>query len=442
MSCFGVVKLARPGLCAVLFAGVIIALGLAGLKADGASASVLCNGGNIIGEGSEPQGIAEQNVWIPAFEGEVCNFGTLPKIEYRPQGDVAGLLAWGAFGGAINRTRAFIGTDYAPTAGRIANIKAAAGGGNVLVIPVAQTSIAAIVNPPTGCTIKNITNKELEKSFRGIILEWSELENAEGGEACESPLTRVAPLDASGIVAQFKSYLYLLNGALLPCPVKGGAKRQTWRELSPILYPETGASNTGWPETCPGTELATLARPEEDGDGAEVKKVNSTPGSIGFAALPDAEANGGTVINVQNNGFVSVEEATYAEPQIAGASAGKGTANCSATKYVVPAEARLTGTGLDVDWSQVFGGDPAIGGSAYPLCTLTYDLAFKGYKEAGFKFAPYQTVRDFLNGYVVFGGQTALITSETNYAPLPETKGVATNNVIAAAKYAAALISQ
>ena len=170
--------------------------------------------------------------------------------------------------------------------------------------------------------------------------------------------------------------------------------------------------------------------------------MNSTPGSIGYAALPDAEANGGTVIGIQNNGFVSTEEATYGNPQIAGASAGKGTANCAATKYTVPVEGRRTGTGIDVDWSQVFGALPAIGGSAYPLCTLTYDLAFKGYKEAGFKFAPYQTVRDFLNGYVVFGGQTALTTSETNYAPLPETKGLAGNNVLAAAKFSAALISQ
>lgn len=436
MSRFGIRKSGRAGLRAALLTGATVAaLAVGGLGAGSASASVLCNGGNIIGEGSSLQKISQQNVWIPAFQTEVCNSGTLPKIEYKPEGSAAGLKAWGATGGAIDRSRAFVGSDDAPTAAQIANIKAAAGGGNVLVIPVAQTSIAVVVNPPAGCTVENLTNKELEKSFRGIVLKWSELENAVGGAACEAPLTRVVRFDGSGTTFQFKNYLGLANTASLPCIEK------TWKQLEPIENPETSAPNTSWPESCKKA-LSPVVRPAAKGGGEEVKKVNSTPGSIGYAALPDAEANGGTVIGIQNNGFVSTEEATYGNPQIAGASVGKGIANCAATKYVVPTEGRRTGTGIDVDWSQVFGALPAIGGSAYPLCTLTYDLAFKGYKEAGFKFAPYQTVRDFLNGYVVFGGQTALITSETNYAPLPETPGLAGNNVIAAAKFSAALISQ
>ena len=436
MSRFGIRKSGRAGLRAALLTGATVAaLAVGGLGAGSASASVLCNGGNIIGEGSSLQKVAQLNVWIPAFQTEVCNFGTFPTIEYKGEGSGAGLKAWGATGGAMDRTRAFIGTDDAPTAAQIANIKAAAGGGNVLVIPTAQTAIAAVVNPPAGCTVENLTNKELEKSFRGIILKWSELENAVGGAACESPLTRVVRFDGSGTTFQFKNYLGLANTASLPCIEK------TWKQLEPIENSETGAPNTSWPESCKKT-LSPVVRPAAKGGGEEVKKVNATAGSIGYAALPDAEANGGTVVGLQNNGYVSTEEATYANPQIAGASAGKGVANCAATKYVVPTEARRTGTGLDVDWSQVFGALPAIGGSAYPLCTLTYDLAFHGYKAAGFKFAPYQTVRDYLNGYVVFGGQTALITTETNSAPVPETKGLAGNNVAAAAKFVAALISQ
>jgi ABC-type phosphate transport system substrate-binding protein len=436
MSRFGIRKSGRAGLRAALLTGATVAaLAVGGLGAGSASASVLCNGGNIIGEGSSLQKISQQNVWIPAFQNEVCNSGTHPTIEYKPEGSGAGLKAWGASGGAIDRTRAFIGTDDAPTTPQIENIKAAAGGGNVLVIPVAQTSIAVVVNPPAGCTVENLTNKELERSFRGIVLKWSELENAVGGEACESPMTRVVRFDGSGTTYQFKNYLGLANPSSLPCIEK------TWKQLEPIENSTTGAPNTSWPESCKKV-LSTVVRPAAKGGGEEVKTVNKTPGSIGYAALPDAEANGGTVVGIQNNGFVSIEEASYGNPQIAGASAGKGVANCAATKYVVPTEGRRTGKGYDVDWSQVFGALPAIGGTAYPLCTLTYDLAFKGYKEAGFKFAPYQTVRDYINGYVVFGGQTALITSETNYAPLPETKGLSGNNVAAAAKFSAALISQ
>ena len=134
--------------------------------------------------------------------------------------------------------------------------------------------------------------------------------------------------------------------------------------------------------------------------------------------------------------FKEVDPNAYKGPGIAGTNESNASpgANCfnATPKTALPGDAFG-------DWSNVDYTDSA---SAYGPCTLTYDLAFQGYKEAGFKFAPYQTVRDFLNGYVVFGGQAALITSETNYAPLPETPGLSGNNVIAAAKFSAALISQ
>jgi ABC-type phosphate transport system substrate-binding protein len=435
MSRFRRRKSAKRGFRAALLAGATVAaLAVAGVGAGSASAAVSCNGGNIIGEGSSLQKIAQQNVWIPAFTSEICNFGTEPKIEYKPEGSGAGLKSWGAGGGAIDRTRAFIGSDDAPTEAQIANIKAAAGGGNLLVIPVAQTAIAVPVNPPEGCTVTQIANAELERIFRGVEKTWSELETATG--TCNSPITRVVRKDGSGTSYQFKNYLSSFNSAALPCIGK------TWKELEPIENAETSAPNTSWPESCTGKTLTTVVRSEKTGGGELVVKVQSTPGSIGYAALPDVQSKGASFVELQNNGRVAAEEATFASPVIAGASKGKGVANCAETKYSVPKEARNTGTGLDVDWSQVFGAQPSIGGSAYPLCTLTYILAFDGYKSAGFKFAPYQTVRDYVNGYIAFGGQAALINTETNYAPVPEVKGNATFNVFAAMRKAAALISQ
>lgn len=435
MSRFRRRKSAKRSLRAALLAGATVAaLAVAGVGAGSASAAVSCNGGNIIGEGSSLQKVAEQNVWIPAFTTEICNFGTLPQIEYKAEGSGAGLKAWGANGGAIDRTRAFIGTDDAPTPTQIANIKAAAGGGNVLVIPVAQTAIAIPVNPPEGCTVTQIDNTELERIFRGVEKNWSELETASG--TCGSPITRVVRKDGSGTSFQFKNYLSSFNSSSLPCI------NQTWKEIEPIENSETGAPNTSWPESCTGKTLSTVLRPAKNGGGEVAATVIATPGSIGYASLPDAQAKGATFVELQNNGHVVAEEATFASPLLEGVSKGKGVANCAATKYIVPKEARNTGTGIDVDWSQVFGAQPTIGGSAYPLCTLTYILAFKGYKLAGYKFAPYQTVRDFVNGYIAFGGQNALITSETNYAPVPEVVGNATYNVLAAMRKAAALISQ
>ena len=426
---------AGRGLTAALLAvAAVLALAVAGIGASSASAAVSCTGGSIIGEGASLQKIAQQNVWIPAFQTSVCNFGTEPKIEYKPEGSGAGLKSWGANGGAMDRTRAFIGTDDAPTVAQIANIKAAAGGGNLLVIPVAQTSIAIPVNPPEGCTVTQITNTELERVFRGVEKNWNELETASG--TCSSPITRVARKDGSGTSYQFKNYLSSFNSSALPCINK------SWKELEPIESSETGAPNTSWPESCTGKTLSPVVRAEKNGGGELVAKVKATAGSIGYAALPDVQSKGASFLEVQNNGHVSAEEATFGSPVLAGVEAGKGVANCGGIKYAVPKEARTSGTGLDADWSQVFGAQPTVGGTFYPLCTLTYDLALHGYKAAGFKFAPYQTVRDYINGYVLFGGQTALTTTQTNYAPLPEVKGNATYNVYAAAKFAGSLISQ
>ncbi len=423
----------RTGLRAMFLAGAAVAaIAVAGIGAGSASAAVTCTGGNILGEGSSLQKISQQNVWIPQFETEICNSGTHPKITYAPEGSAAGLNAWGANGGAINRTRSFVGTDDGPTAAQLANIRAAAGGGNVLVVPVAQTAIAIIVHPPEGCTVTQMTGKDVERSFRGVNKTWSEVSTASGA-GCASPMTRVVRFDGSGTTYQFKNYLDSYNTAALPCISK------TWKEIEPISDPVTSAPNTSWPESCTGKTLSTVVRPAAKGGGEEVKKVNSTAGSIGYAALPDAQANGAQLVELQNNGQSA--EPTFASPVIAGASAGKGVANCGGIKYTVPKEARRTGAILDSDWSQVFGSQPSVGGTSYPLCTLTYDLAFHGYKAAGFKFPEEATVRDFLNGYVVFGGQTALTTTESNYAPLPAPENNATFNVLAAARSAAALIS-
>jgi ABC-type phosphate transport system substrate-binding protein len=437
MSLFGRKKSAGTGLRATLLAGAAVAaLGLAALGASGASAAPLCTGGNIIGQGSSLQKIAQQNVWIPAFQNEICNSGKHPTVTYESTGSGAGLNEWNASGakGSLNHERQFIGTDDAPTTEQISNIKSVAGGANLLVVPVAQTAIVAIANPPEGCTVEEITNSELEKMFRGTFTSWSKLATAEG--TCSSPVTRVVRKDGSGTTFQFKNYLSLANTGGLPCTTGGTSGKASWKELEPIGNTETGAPNTTWPESCEGTTLSTLIRPAGTGGGELVKKVNATAGAIGYASLPDAKSNSAVdILNLQNNGQKPASEATYASPI-----GSPGVANCGATSYIVPEQARKIGTGLDVDWSKVFGAQAAIGGTAYPLCTLTYDLAFHGYGAAGFLQKYEITAKDYIREFIVFGGQTTLEASGTFYAPLPgSTKGI--NDVLGAAKYAAGKIT-
>jgi ABC-type phosphate transport system substrate-binding protein len=421
----------RRGLRASLLAGAtLVALAIGGFGAGSASAAIECTGNNITGAGSTLQKVAQTEVWKPGFETEICPGG--PTITYNAVGSGSGLKEWNSDGkkGSINTGLTFIGTDDAPSEEQIANITSVAGGASLLTVPVAQTAISIVANPPAECEIEAITNIDLEAVFRGVYLTWSKIPTA-SGPGCSSPITRVVRKDGSGTTYQFKNYLAKMNKSGLPCTTGGTEGKASWRELEPITDATTGAPNTTWPETCVSKTLSTVVRPAANGGGELVKTVKATSGSIGYAGLPDAKANAAPVIlAVQNNGQ-KVEGATFAEPAEAG-----GVANCSQASYEVPKDARKgVGTALNVDWSKVFGGNPGIGGTAYPICTLTYALAFHAYKSAGYKNKDFATTRSYLREYIVQStGQTTLENSGTFYAQLP-TSSKAFLDVLGAAQY-------
>ena len=397
------------------------------LLAEFTKAPEMCTGSNITGAGSSLQKIAQTEVWGPAFQSTVCNSGTHPTITYNPTGSGSGLKEWNATGtkGSINTGLAFIGTDDAPSEAQIANVKSKAGGAEVAVIPVAQTSISILANPPAGCEVEGITNSNLAGVLEGRIREWSKLEGAEG--TCNSPITRVVREDASGTTYQLKNYLDALYKKGLSCTKGATEGKASWAELEAIESP-----NLSWPESCSEKSLSALVRPAGAGGAEEVKKVNATAGSIGYAALPDAEANktGTTaILALQNNGQKTGGAAEFAEP------AAGATANCGGMAYQVP---KLNGR-RDIDWSGVYGAHPAIGASSYPLCTLTYDLAFHGYKAAGFTEGQEITARDYLYGYLVqSAGQKAI--GGHYYSPLPSSSEERLD-VLGAAQKAASSIS-
>ena len=132
--------------------------------------------------------------------------------------------------------------------------------------------------------------------------------------------------------------------------------------------------------------------------GGVVNGVNATEGSIGYAALPDIEANksGDTAaLRLQNNGLSNkLVNAQFASPL------DEEDANCANAQYKVPLGGRVGESGENVDWSQVFGADPNAGGENYPLCTLTFDLALKSYSSAGFSEGAAVTVSAYLSEFI------------------------------------------
>lgn len=406
----------------------------AGLSGSAGAAAPECTGSNIRGAGTVLQRDAQWEVWTPGFASEACPEG--PTVQYFEAEGVAALENWRYHDGnpaAFNAELQFIATDEPATPAQLANIGKAAGGADVVVIPVAQAAISIAANPPAGCAVENITNTDLERVFRGVLTQWSQLATAAG--SCESPITRVVPKDGVGITNQLKSYFFKINPTPLLCTASNGPTggEATWQELAAVESPATGTPNTTWAESCGHRTLSPVVKPISPGNERVVETVAATTGSIGYAALNEAEQVGGeiAILDVQNNGWKTVGEATFADP------ADGGLANCAAAKYAVPADGQQgSGGGVGVDWSHVSGSKPGIGGTDYPLCMLTYDLALRGYGSAGYPYKRFKTVRDFLRDYVVLAGQTALAGSGLYYAPLPTATGPQ-YNVLGAARLAA-----
>jgi ABC-type phosphate transport system substrate-binding protein len=298
-----------------------------------------------------------------------------PTVSYTGTGAGAALTAFRFLGvGAINTNVHYIGTEAPPTAAMIANAEAVAGGAKPVIVPVSQTAISVVVHPPANCVFKagkGITWGELNKVFGGNgITAWNQFSNIEAtvAGACNAAITRVVRAEASGVTYQFKNYLSVLETTLAaeapPCVTAGVG---TWGELKSISA--TGTPNTVWPQCMGGTAVVTA-----EGDGALAQKVAATEGTIGYSALPNAKAKGATSALLQNGVVVGI--ARYASPE----NAVNGTARCLTPRYTVPVAGRRgAGAGESVDWSQVFGAQPQIGGTEYPLCTLAFDVGWNNY---------------------------------------------------------------
>jgi ABC-type phosphate transport system substrate-binding protein len=434
---------ARAGVLAGASLACLAIVGVGGAAAsEVASPPPHCpNALAIKGKGSSLQKFAQIEIWNKKYNTACSATGT--TVSYESTGSGPGLEAFRFTGSGteINHSYQFIGSDDAPSRTQIEHAEEVSGGAKPVVVPVSQTAIAIVAHPPTGCKFTSgtgITWKDLNKVFGGNgITEWSQFTNIEEttANACKSPVIRYVRAEGSGTTYQFKNYLQTLHTSesaeALPCTVSlpGGGTATEWSQLEVV-----GASeqpNKTWPQCTSSTEVKTAA-----GGGKLVEEVSATSGTIGYAALPDAEAHiaAANIIPLQN-GEVSGSP-IYRSP----ANTTTKNARCEEARYVVPTEARMTGsgTGIAADWSTVFGANPSIGGTEYPLCTLTYDIGWTNYTSAGYGTNATgwgKDVADYIRNYVVptAQGQKALIGRW--YSALPA--GVAARNVQGAAEFSA-----
>ncbi|HWI70653.1 MAG TPA: substrate-binding domain-containing protein [Baekduia sp.] len=400
----------RPGIALAAF---VVSLALAGGVAPRAGAALLphCTGANVSGVASSLQGLA-QGVWTGdtggGFNASAVGCASAPTVSVGSNGHC--LLDWHADGTAFDTSFALCGSDAPPTTTQISTVNApvATGGAqtSVLSIPVAQSAIAIAVNPPSGCTITTATAATVERVFRGTVTTWAGLGATGCGSATITPVVRG---DWDGETYQFKHWLTTqFNGTVTTSP------NRTWADL------QVSSTNSVWPGspivsksgcTMSGTCHASGGFGDED----EVQTVGAHEGSIGYAALW-AVRKKYIIHTYPNLKWITIHQGfTVTDPSTNGLATTYARSNCpSATSaYGFPPPVTIT-------WSGVYETTP---GSAYPICTLTYALAFTDYRTrwgATTGQTTATTVHDYLN-YVVSttGGQTDALASNNDYAPLP-----------------------
>jgi hypothetical protein len=356
----------------------------------------------ITGSGSSLQNLAQKTVWKPLWEEsgfsiviELLECLGTTTVTYEPTSSGKGLLEWGANTSKLEPEIAFnkltldefVGTDVAPegpvgTAGtQIARMDEAGGkagtNNKVVAIPVAQSAVSVIVSLPVGCKALSaasaaVKNGALSKAWLTGAVNFLTLVSGVtvDGNTCDNNALLEAREAASGTSAGFKRYL---------------------NDLEPSLWDKCALTAVEAESTsCWGTK-----KPDEAGNGTGgelAKKVLTTPGTIGYADLADARAQGfatpGVVTehtNASSETFLSfialvpnkgvTSEGNAQNPEVTATGAENGASNCKGATYPTFPEVQP-----DEDWSKITQSNATAGtAGVYPICTLTYDVAWEHY---------------------------------------------------------------
>jgi ABC-type phosphate transport system substrate-binding protein len=391
-------------------AGVTVAGGLIGSSAALAT-PLTCN--NVDASGSSFQNAAQNSVWIPGYPTFTACSAT-PTITYTKTSSGGGLEEFGNGGNGFVATEdphapagvldGYTGTDDPPNAGNLGNAETAAVEATLveLTIPVAQGATAVLLSLPANCTITentrvNIQNQYLDKlwlatvpaggsdahnggspypanswgAFFALIGQAGVTDNGTGaGDGCETIVKLQVRSTSSGTTYSFKSYLNQLDSA-------------AWAPYATDF--------DFWPATTENTGNAS--------GGNEAANTAGRPGSVGYADLASAAGVSGSPFTgkavlgndggishqilwaqIQNNG-TSLSSPGYGSPKAASGNIG----NCATTKDT-PSEAGAPYSVTD-SWAGVLASDPNathdLAGNFYPICALTYDLAWKHYNAPG-----------------------------------------------------------
>lgn len=438
-----------------------------------------CSGANIFGRGSTFQNAA-QKVWNPGFSsstlkaacsGSQGSKGT-PKAEYRntekaDRGSGSCIRAFGAEKTAPNYEYAFCGTDEAPNETQKAEMESHKKGGNgesILTVPVLQGALSVIIHLPTGClasaeaTVNGkaqklgrlvLENSTVEEIYKGGINTWAQVLTHEKKDhiTClneadlNDEINRIVRTDSSGTTHIFKAYLGLIStapitmeqfkesyeGSPTNCGKELPVEEKTWNEVA------AGCQNQRWPQA------AKVLRQPETGNPGVINRVNALPSSIGYADMAVARefkffsdpafGGGEEKKGEQHERFWAplqngaTPETTYMDPSTKGDNTKLASSNCKNTRYIESGEKEFPPASVRALWNQA---KAATVEEHYPLCGLTYDLAYREYQPY-FSGTPFEatgkaqatSVRDYLKYEVSSKGGGKEIKNR-DYESLPK----------------------
>lgn len=423
----------------VLLAAAVVALAAFGVMSSSAHAEWLpCEGaGDFNGVGASFQREAQRawgaaitapaEVVSPAiasgFGEDYCSafeIGLNNDIQYAATGSGSALTAFAARTGPRDTTVEYGGTDDAPTEPEIARANENGTPGNpdddavLKIIPVAQSAIVVALHLPTGCSLPNLEDRNIEEGALEGAFEldpafetWGDIFPAMTGSGCrDKQFTRVVRLDSSGTTLQFKRYLDAVDGT-------------EW--LPPAL------PNTDWPN-----DEERLERGAANGNGPLVTELSlaayDDEGAIGYSDLATARRNNPSYGDSGANdrfiwagierqpGTSSGQYELPARDQGENPAPEDRGARCESVNYSNPT-GDLPGA---EDWSAVTGVQAE---EDYSLCILTFALIWEDASDAGIELPAYRGAVDYLR-YATLqteeeqrGGQELL--SVEDYAPVP-----------------------
>lgn len=453
-------------------AGTALAAGVLAPAADAAFTTAACGGQPITARGASFQAGANQGFTQIFRTEDFCGTGA-PAVTYDPAGSGAGRRSLGERGsanptGARDNTVRIGATDEPPTPTQTAQMEGgpidgggndaqAADNGDLHVIPVAVGANVIAVNFPDGCTppaasLANdiaqsskrvkLTAVALEKAFYGDSTgdTWGELLGGTltgtptdaglvtaGVTDCNLvPVRRVVRFDDSGTTFVQKDWLNKLNGSRSPAWSTFFANPNT-------TWPNTIGESTASP--CP--VASNLCKNTSNGNGPLLDRLNTTDGGIGYGDISTARARGFEVSSVGDDTFwapiVQGNGTAYeptADPTAWRQNVGARGAGCSGVSFANSPSSTLG------SWAAV-SATVGTAGTVYPLCSLTYALAWDDYAgpygASADNEAKARTAKDYLTAAVSALGQGN--NSSRDYAPLPAALRTIAQDGVAAIGY-------